>query len=131
MFKSKTNLKPEELKEYFNNAIFAAENGLVFWNKRPGHKDQNRMLEHWQTVKDVLVKCKKDILGADDVALENPNSMSVAPCNFKEGTLEYLKHHQAEYERIKELADNAKGETANRLYQELHQVKLVLDTYIH
>lgn len=84
-------------------------------------------------LKEVLVKCRLDILGIDSTILKrtDPNSKyhSVKPCHYKDGTIEHLKHYEAEYERVKELADNATGETANRLYQELDGIKLILDSY--
>ncbi|WP_431129935.1 hypothetical protein [Flagellimonas flava] len=49
--------------------------------------------------------------------------------SFKHGTIGHLKHYENEYERVKELADNATGELANELYYELDGIRMILEEY--
>lgn len=51
------------------------------------------------------------------------------PKGLKLGTVGHYKHFLSEYERIKTLAENATGETAEELYQELDGIRLVLEEY--
>ncbi|MEE9361626.1 MAG: hypothetical protein V3U92_03415 [Cellulophaga sp.] len=129
----KETITVKELKDYFTNEILIAESGLAFWNRKANKEEKNSMLKHWQTVKDVLVKCRKDLLGADSVIPEIATSKKresiVIHTDFKDGTTEHLKHYETEYERVKELADNATGELANTLYFELDSIIMILESY--
>tara|TARA_R110002072_G_scaffold247503_1_gene406718 strand:- start:374 stop:574 length:201 start_codon:yes stop_codon:yes gene_type:complete len=53
---------------------------------------------------------------------KNPNNLIL-------GTIEHYKYYVSEYERIKELADNAIGNLANDLYLELDGIEMVLEEY--
>ena len=48
---------------------------------------------------------------------------------LKEGTVGHLKHYEKEFERVKELADNATGDLANQLYMELDGIVMILESY--
>lgn len=54
---------------------------------------------------------------------------SINPNNLILGTIEHCKYYVSEYERIKELADNAIGNLANELYMELDGIVIVLEEY--
>jgi len=90
-------------------------------------------LNHPAHPKEVMIKCKNDLLGNESIILEIANSKKsesiVVHTGFKEGTIEHYKHYKNEYKRIKELADNATGELANALYFELDGIRIILDSY--
>ncbi len=51
------------------------------------------------------------------------------PKGLKVGTVGHYQHLVSEYERIKTLAENTIGETADELYHELDGIRMVLEEY--
>ncbi|MEE9361609.1 MAG: hypothetical protein V3U92_03330 [Cellulophaga sp.] len=50
--------------------------------------------------------------------------------NLPKGSVEWVKHYELEFERIKRLADTANGNIGNELYMELDDIKMILKSYL-